>query len=159
MALDMYLKLDGIAGEATQKGFEKWIQIQGWSFGSTTQGGSDVGKMIAGKVSAQDFNFNMQVNSASPKLFLACCKGQHIPKATVVMARMPGNHKVMEYKFTDVLVTNFQLSGGAGDGGIPTESLSMSFLKMEFKYTPMKEDGTPEGSIMANYDLKQAKSA
>ena len=32
-AVDFFLKIDGIEGESTQKGHEKEIEIQSWSFG------------------------------------------------------------------------------------------------------------------------------
>ena len=36
-----------------------------------------------GKVQMQDFHFVMNVNKASPKLFLACATGQHIKRRSL----------------------------------------------------------------------------
>ena len=71
-AVDYFLKLDGIDGETKQKGHEKEIELESWSFGETNAGTfSAGGGGGAGKVSMQDFHFVMSNNKASPKLMLA----------------------------------------------------------------------------------------
>ena len=87
-AVDYFLKIEGVdkgeSPDAQYKGSDGWIQIESWSFGAS-QGGTMQfgGGRGAGKVSMQDFHFTMKVNTASPKLFLACCSGEHFKKATV----------------------------------------------------------------------------
>ena len=71
-AVDFFLKLDGIPGEAQDKKHGKSIDLQSWSWGEQQQGISNIGGGSgAGKVSGGDLHFTMKVCCASPKLFLA----------------------------------------------------------------------------------------
>ena len=70
MAVDYFLKLDGIEGESTDNKHAKEIDVEAWSWGES-QTGSGVpggGGGGAGKVSMQDFHFVIKHNSASPSL-------------------------------------------------------------------------------------------
>ena len=117
MALvDYFLKLDGIDGESTQKGHEKEIELMSWSFGAQNTGTSvSHGGGGAGKVSMQDFHFVMNVNKASPKLFLACASGEHIKKATLV-CRKAGKtqQEYLKWTFSDFIVASYHTGGSHG---------------------------------------------
>jgi len=80
-AVDYFLKVDGIEGESKDDKHKGEIDLESWSWGAsqagTSPGGGGGG---AGKVSMQDFHFVMKVNKATPKLILACAKGDHIPQ-------------------------------------------------------------------------------
>src|SRR5713101_6543722 len=110
MALvDCYLKIDGVDGESADHKHKGSIDVESWSWGESnagTHGGGGGGG--AGKVHMQDFHFVMKINKASPKLFLACASGQHIPKAVLIM-RKAGKEQQEYAKFTmsDLLVSSY----------------------------------------------------
>src|SRR5579884_2014717 len=86
MAVDFYLKLDGIDGESRSAKFEGAIDIESFSWGLSNSGraiGSAATGAGAGKVSFQDIHLTSKVSKASPKLMLACASGKHIPNATL----------------------------------------------------------------------------
>ena len=86
--VDYFLKIEGIPGESYDQGHKDEIQIMSFSWGETQSGTIAAGGGGgAGKVQMQDFHFVMNVCKASPKLFLACATGDHIPKATLTAAR------------------------------------------------------------------------
>src|SRR5438876_11756274 len=89
-AVDYFLKIKGIEGEANDKTHKAEIELELWSWGEsnsgTHAGGSGGG---AGKVAMQVFHFVMKINKASRKLFLACVTDEHIPEATLT-CREPG---------------------------------------------------------------------
>jgi len=153
---DYFLKIDGIEGETKQKGHEKEIEILSFSFGETNQGTfSASGGGGAGKVSMQDFHFMMQVNKASPKLFLACANGQHIKSARLT-CRKAGETQQEFYKvnFSDLLVSSYQTSGSAGGDIVPTDAISLNFAKIEIEYAEQGADGKLAASVKTGYDLK-----
>lgn len=157
-AVDYFLKLDGIDGESTEKGHENEIDVESWSWGESQPGVSQPargGGGGAGKVSMQDFHFNMNYNKASPKLFLAAATGEHIKKATLV-ARKSGGDRQEYYKLTleNILVTSLQDNGDAT--GI-TESFSLNFEKIQMEYRPQRADGSLDAAVKAGYDLKANK--
>ena len=94
MALvDYFLKIEGIPGESQDAKHKDEIQVLSFSFGESQSGTMAFGGGGgAGKVQMQDFHFMMNVNKASPKLFLACACGEHIPSA-ILTARKAGKEQ------------------------------------------------------------------
>ena len=156
MAVDYFLKLDGIQGESQDKTHKNEIEIESFSWGATQTGtASHGGGMGAGRVSVQDFNFVMQVNKASPKLFLACAQGEHIKNA-ILVCRKAGKEQqeYLKVTFTDLLVSNYLTSGAGAGGAAPMDQISLNFSKMEMEYKEQKADGSLGGAIKAHYDMK-----
>lgn len=157
--VDYFLKIDGIEGESQDAKHRGEIEIESWSFGEVQTGtAARGGGMGAGKVQMQDFNFVMKVNKASPKLFLACARGDHI-KSAVLTCRKAGKdqQEYLKVTFSDILVSSFQTSGAASADMLPMDQISLNFAKIEFEYREQKADGTLGGAIKSWYDLKQNK--
>lgn len=154
MAVDYFLKIDGVDGESTDKAHAKEIDLDSWSWGATQTGaaaarGAGAG---AGKVSMQDFHFVMRVNKASPILMLSCATGKHIKSATLTCRKAGGDQQeYLKVTMTDVLVSSYQT---AGAGEIPTDQCSLNFGKIEFEYKPQKADGTLDSPVKTGWDLK-----
>jgi type VI secretion system secreted protein Hcp len=157
-AVDYFLKIDGIDGEAQDKTHKNEIQIESWSFGETNKGTMGAGGGGgAGKVQMGDFHFVMSANKASPKLFLACANGEHIKKA-VLTCRKAGKdqQEYLKWTFSDVLVSSFQTGGTEV---VPTEQISINFTEAQIDYKEQKADGTLGGAISAKYNVKTQSSA
>ncbi len=157
--VDYFLKIDGIEGESQDAKHKGEIEIESWSFGEVQTGtAARGGGLGAGKVQMQDFNFVMKVNKASPKLFLACARGDHI-KSAVLTCRKAGKdqQEYLKVTFSDILVSSFQTSGTASADMVPMDQISLNFAKIEFEYREQKADGTLGGAIKSWYDLKQNK--
>ncbi len=155
MAVDYFLKIDGIPGEATDAKHKAEIDLESWSWGETNSGSQAYGGGGgAGKVAMQDFSFSMKVNKASPKLFLACATGQHIKEANLT-CRKAGKEQqeYLKIKFSDLLISSYQTGGSAGSE-VPTESISFNFAKIEVSYAPQKETGGLDSPVIHKYDLK-----
>ena len=90
--VDYFLKIEGVDGESPDQTYPGWIQLQAWQWAEENAGrwgfGSGGG---SGKVEMKDFEFRMVSNKASPKLFLMCATGEHIPQAKLV-CRKSGLH-------------------------------------------------------------------
>ena len=92
-AVDYFLKIDGIEGEAQDKTHKNEIQLASWSWGETNTGSMGAGGGGgSGKVAMQDFHFVMGVNKATPKLVLACATGEHI-KSAILVCRKAGKEQ------------------------------------------------------------------
>ncbi|MDW8129662.1 MAG: type VI secretion system tube protein Hcp [Bryobacterales bacterium] len=157
--VDYFLKIDGIEGESQDSKHRGEIELESWSFGEVQTGtAARGGGLGAGKVQMQDFNFVMKVNKASPKLFLACARGDHI-KSAVLTCRKAGKdqQEYLKVTFSDVLVSSYQTSGAAGSDMLPMDQISLNFSKIEFEYREQKADGTLGGAIKSWYDVKQNK--
>ncbi|MDR3719378.1 MAG: type VI secretion system tube protein Hcp [Bryobacteraceae bacterium] len=157
MAVDFFLKIDGIPGESQDDKHKNEIDIMSWSWGETQTGTmSRGGGGGAGKVDMQDFHFVMQVNKATPKLILSCASGEHIKKA-VLTCRKAGKtqQEFLIYTFSDLLVSSYQ-TGGSSE--IPAEQVSLNYSKMEVEYKAQKLDGSLDGGIKAGWDTKANKA-
>ncbi len=158
MAIDTFLKIDGIEGECADHKHGKEIQVMSWSWGESNIGSSNVGGGAgAGKVTMQDFHFTCEVSKASPKLLLACATGEHIKQA-VLTNRKAGTEgqEYLVYKFTDILISSYQ-TGGHHGGENPLDQISFNYTKMEVEYKEQKPDGSLGGTTKAGYDLKANK--
>lgn len=159
MAADFFLKIDGIKGESKDSKHKDEIQLESWSWGESNSGSHDAGGGGgAGKVSMQDFHFTMKLNTATPKLFLACANGEHIKEATLTCRKAGGEQQeFLKIKFSDMLVSSYQTGGGGGGDVVPTEQVSLNFSKIEYEYAPQDEKGKLGAPVKAGYDLKANK--
>ena len=96
MAVDMFMKIDTVDGESKDSKHKKDIDVLAWSWGMSNSGSAHVGGGAgAGKVNVQDLSFTKWVDSATPKLALACCDGKHFKDATLVVRK--AGEKPVEY--------------------------------------------------------------
>jgi type VI secretion system secreted protein Hcp len=115
----LFVKIDGIDGESTQKGHEG--EIEAFNFSETFRqsgtptggGGGGAGKFTPGPVV-----FSKLQGKASIGLIRACAKGTHIPNVTITAFRQQGDGKTTPfYKITlkEVFVSaiNEQSTGDA----------------------------------------------
>jgi len=155
--VDYFLKIDGIPGESPDAKHKDEIQLQSFSWGETQAGTAlSGGGMGAGKVQMQDFHFVMNINKASPKLFLACANGEHIKNA-ILTARKAGKDQqdYMKVTFSDLLVSSFQTSGQSDANHLPLDQISFNFTKVEMEYKEQAIDGSLKGAIKAHYNVKE----
>jgi type VI secretion system secreted protein Hcp len=160
MAFDAFLKVSTVPGESTDDKHKDWIEVLSYSWGvSQPSAGSrsTAGAASAERTNHQDFSIVKVLDKASVKLFLSCCKGEHIPEVKLELCRATGDKtKYMEYKMTDVLVTSMR-PGGSAHGGetLPLEEVSFNYGKIELTYTETDHGtGKPKGDVKSNWDLK-----
>jgi type VI secretion system secreted protein Hcp len=157
VAVDYFLKVDGIAGESTDAKHKDEIELVSFNWGvSQASGGRPGTGGGAGKAQFKSFEFLMRVSKASPLLFLATVNGKHIKQASLSVRR--AGKEQLEYlkiKFTDILVSSFNQAAGADQ---PEELVAFDFAKIEIEYTPQSPRGGAVGAVKAGWDLsKNAK--
>ena len=153
-AVDYFLKIDGIPGESTDDKHGGEIDLMSWSWGEHNSGSHGAGGGGgAGKVSMSDFSFTMKVNKASPKLFLHCATGKHIPNA-LLTCRKAGTQQqeYLKIKFNDLLISSYQ-TGGSNNEVVPVDQIAFNFAKIELTYSTQKSDGSLDSPVVHNYDV------
>jgi len=159
MAVDYFLKIDGIPGESQDDKHSNEIDVESWNWGQVNTGSHAGGGAGggAGKVTVHDFNFTMRVSKASPKLFLACATGQHVKEATLVCRKAGKDpQEYLKIKFSDLLISNYQTGGSTGDV-VPVDQVAFNFSKMEISYAPQKSDGSLDSPVVHNFDVQKNK--
>lgn len=153
MAVDMFLKLDGIDGGSEDQMHKDELDVESWSFGESQPGTkyqSGGGGGGAGKVKMQDLLVTSRVDKHTPVLFLACATGEHIKKAVLTMRQSSEDAAgqasffdvFLKVTLEDVLVSSYQVGGSAGSDSIPTDQISLNFAKIEYEYNRQSRDGT-----------------
>jgi type VI secretion system secreted protein Hcp len=128
-SFNTYLSLDGVQGSAGPGSGS--IEILSWSWGATQTGTyNNGGGSGSGKVSMQDFTFTKKFDKASPMLY-QLSKGKRAK--TALFTLNSGGTDYFRIDMSDVTVKSYGLSGG-GSGGVPTESVTISFAKMTVSY-------------------------
>ena len=159
MAVDMFLKLDGIKGESTDSKHKDEIEVMSYSWGLTQTGTMAFGGGGgAGKVQFQDFHFTQKVGTASPLLFKSCSTGAHIKEATITVRKAGESpQEFLQIKLNDILISSYQ-SGGSSGGDVPTDQFSLNFAKIEYAVTAQDATGKPGETVRAGWDLKANKA-
>lgn len=156
MAVDMFLDIEGVEGEAQDHKYGGKIAVLSWSWGETNSGGGGFGTGHgSGKVSMQDFSFTMRMSKATPILMQACASGKHFAKAELTCRK--AGEKPVEYlkvTFTDVMISSYQSGASGGGDEFPIESLSFNFTKVEMNYIPQKKDGSPDNPVKGSWNVK-----
>jgi type VI secretion system secreted protein Hcp len=162
-AVDFFLKIDGIPGEASDDKHKGEIDVESWNWGAIQKGTSGVGGGAgAGKVAMHDFEFVMRHNKASPQLMLACATGKHL-KTAILYARKAGGEQQEYYniKLTDILVSSYKTGAdGLAENGriVPTDHVAFNFGKIEMEYKPQKAEGGLDAPVKTGYDVALNKA-
>jgi type VI secretion system secreted protein Hcp len=118
------LSLEGVADD---------IQLVSWTFGQTQSAIPSSGG--AGKLDVHDIHFTKTHDASSPKLFLDCASGNHIPSATLDVCSDPGcNTKILQYTMQDVIVSSYETGSSSSSDCTPTEQVSLNFAEVKIDY-------------------------
>ena len=158
----IYMKYGAIAGDVTESGHATWIELGSlqWGVGrgvGSSTGSSEDRESTAPSVS--EVTITKDFDKASLKLLGEAYQGTGDGDATTVQIDFVRTNKgkldvYSTITLSNVIVSGYSLSSG---GDRPTESISLNFVKIETKMTPMKPDGTPDNPVTLTYDLGQAK--
>lgn len=160
MAVDMFLKINGIDGESKDATHIGQIDVLAWSWGMSQSGSFHVGGGGgAGKVNVQNLNFTKYVDKASPNLMLFCSNGTHITDATLYVrkaGKTPLEYIIIEMKKIMVVAVS---TGGSGGEDRLTENISFNFAHVKVDYQQQKDDGAKEGGpVTYLWDIEANKS-
>lgn len=154
MAVDMFMKIDTVDGEAQDSKHKKEIDVLSWSWGISNSGSAHNGSGAgAGKANVHDLTFTKWVDTATPKLALACCSGKHYKDATLVIRK--AGDKPVEYvkiKMETVMITSIATGGSGGEDRLQ-ENVTLNFAKVNLDYVPQDDKGGPGTAIPMSWDI------
>ena len=160
MAVDMFLKIEGVKGESEDDSHKNEIDVLAWSWGMSQSGTLHAGKGGGGgKAAIQDISVTKWVDSSTPVLMKYCSSGQHIAKAQLVVRKAGGESGPLEYiviKMGPVLITSISGGGSGGEDRL-TENVTLNFKKVEYDYTPQDEKGGKGDAIPWKFDIAANK--
>lgn len=154
MAVDMFLKLDGIDGESQDKTWKGKIDVLAWSWGVSNSGTTHMGSGSgAGRAVHQDISVTKWMDKASPILLQHAVNGKHIASGQLVCRKAGG--KQMEYiklDFKDIIITSLSVGGSGGEDRL-TENVSINFGSYKYNYIEQTSAGGEGAKPEYKYDI------
>tara|TARA_R110002049_G_scaffold10127_3_gene50398 strand:- start:106724 stop:107197 length:474 start_codon:yes stop_codon:yes gene_type:complete len=155
----MFLKLEGIEGEAQDDKHKKEIDVLAWSWGASQSGTTHMGGGGGGgKASFMDLSVTKYVDSASALLLQHVADGKHINEGTLFVRKAGGSPlEYIKLKMEDIIVTSYQTGGSGGEDRL-TENVVLNFSVWTLDYVPQKTDGSGEAPKKAGWDIAANKT-
>lgn len=160
MAVDYFLKVDGIPGESTDAKHKGEIDVLAFSWGvSNDASPGSGGGGGAGKAHFEDLMVVARTSKASPKLWLACATGQHLKTAVLTCRKGAAKSQVEFLKITlsDVTITSYDIDGS--DEEPPLDHVALAFAKVVTEYVAQDATGKLQPPVKAGWDLKKNAKA
>jgi type VI secretion system secreted protein Hcp len=150
MAMQIFLTLDGVKGEAQDERFNGWIDVLSWNWGMTQSGTTHMGMGGGGgKVDVDDISLTKYVDSATHEMIKYCCSGEHIASGQLIVAKAGGGAPVdyLKIDMEDIMIASYQTGGTQYGLDRVQESLVLNFRRFQMTYTQQMADGGagPEG--------------
>lgn len=160
--MSIFVNYEGIKGESSDSGHKSWMDVEAvaWGVGrhinssTATQGDRESSNAVI-----SDLQITRAMDSATPKLFLeSCCgTGKEVKIHLSKTGTGSGADVYMEYTLKNALISSYSVNAVGQDTARPTETLTISFVDVEVKYTPYDENGNAEAAIAVGYDTATNK--
>jgi type VI secretion system secreted protein Hcp len=163
-AMAIYMKLTlgkEIKGDVTAEGFEDWIGIQSWQYGSGRAVSMHVGSTAnreASMPSLSEMSMSKSMDSSSGMLAQKALAGLEVGTAEIALVRTGGKgeaERVATFKLEGVVISGYSVS--AGEGGAPQENFSLSYTKLEGDFVGSDPSHKNGKEMKFSYDLSTGK--
>jgi type VI secretion system Hcp family effector len=159
MSSNMFMKIDGIKGESSDKKNKDQFEILSFSHGvsqPTSATRSSAGGGTVERCMHQDFSVSKYMDAGTADLNFFCCQGKTIKKVEIFCYRADESGDdvlYMTYTLDNCIVSNISVGGGGGD--IPVENISFNYSEIGWDYAVQKEVGGEAGHHKKGWDLSK----
>lgn len=122
-AVDAFLKIEGIKGEATNDKHKGEIEVLSYSWGTSAASGRSRPPQGPGTLT-----ITKAVDVSSPALTNASRNRRRFQQVTLTLPPSRQGETYLVVRLADVVVTAVRRSN---DGSVPTESISFNYTKVE----------------------------
>jgi len=144
-AVDMFLKMDGIAGESTDERHRGEIDILSFGWEIAPKSGDLVGRTA--KVCAHDISFVKNVDKASPLLVQNAIVGSLIPAVQLSVRKAgAGQQEFIVIELTNVLISSVSHSVSSSTSQL--ETFTLNFASGKFTFKPQRADGSVDQAVV-----------
>lgn len=142
-----------IKGESSSRSHSEWIDLSSFS----ESGSREVPSGAGGGTSNANFDdvaVTKFVDSSSVPLRLALAEGRIFNEIQIEIVKQCGGNPYLQYAITLTAPMISSITAGAGAGSLPTEALSISFVRIETMYTPVSTSCKLEPPLFSFYDKR-----
>jgi len=156
-AMDIYLRVDGIEGEATEAKHKGWIQVASFHHAVTQPATTQTGARSTGRATFTDLTVTKSIDKASVRLLQACARGERLKSAALSVCRADRTREEF-YRVTlkEVAVTGVETAGDTASQA--RETLTLGFAAIAWTYRPASDTGKAQPEITAAWDLTANKA-
>jgi type VI secretion system secreted protein Hcp len=145
-----------IEGDATQQGFEGWINLHSFQWDMSRAFTKDTGRAFnreGAQAHVGRIVVTKEVDHASGQILKTACTEHKGKKVEIAFVRTgdPGD-PYLKFTLTDTLFQNLQLSGPR-DSVRPTEQITLDFTELLVETVVLKEDNTGEAPLKVTYNI------
>jgi type VI secretion system secreted protein Hcp len=156
----IYLKFGKVKGNVTEAGHKDWIEVSSVQWGVGRGISTPVGSTANREASApsvSEVTITKQMDMASTDMFMESVKGNKGEEVKIDIVSTGNPPRVFcTYTLSNALVSGYSVSTG---GDRPTESLSLNFTKLEFKYVPSTTENAQGTPVTVAFDLSKATTS
>jgi type VI secretion system secreted protein Hcp len=157
--MSAYIKFDGIDGEVSEKGHDKWVEIQmaSWAVDKAIQSGVTGSQRRRGDTRVHDITISKVVDKSSPKLFEAVANGKVFKKVQIEFTATytdAGQVTYLALELENVHVASCSVSWSEGAS---SESCVLNYTKIKYTYTENDEKGGKKGNVETTWDTDKAQ--
>jgi len=160
MLAGMFIKFEGVEGEAQHKNYGGWCNALSFSQGQSLLERQSLAGAARQKADVvfEDIVVVKELDKASPKLAEAVCQGKVFPKVEIHLTRSYTSADLVTYytyELNNVLIVNYRIGGSGYSEHIPTEEISLSFEEIKVTYTEIDEGGRPKGNVEYEWRVEE----
>ncbi len=156
----LFIKFDGIDGEAKDKDHKGWSDLLSMSWGLHRAGAGATGQTRRrGVVTVEDVVCTKEYDKSSPKLAESVCTGKVFPKVEIHDTTTYSENRAtfLKYELKNVLVSSHNVSAaGAGDA-VPTDSMSLNFEEVKQTYVEYDSAGKKKGNVEMTWKVEEGE--
>jgi type VI secretion system secreted protein Hcp len=142
----IFLQVAGVTGESVDQLHPGWIDLLSYSWNETHPSG--------GKPSFAPILVQMGLSRATPPLFGDTATGKQVPTAVIQAAKTEAGGEANYLTITLSNVTVSRLSeNSASGGGVPTETMNLSYSKIAISYTQYASSGVKVNTYAICWDV------
>jgi type VI secretion system secreted protein Hcp len=160
---EIHLDLASIQGESISAVHPNEIEISSFQWGiSNSPVNTSAGLIKGGKVSMTEITVTKAIDKASVQLLKASATGQILKGARITWSKSTGGKKPEDFitiTLTGVLVSSVQQTSSRSGEGMGTETVTLSFDKVNIDYKVQDKTGLLISAGQMAYDLALGKSS
>ncbi|MFC0588212.1 type VI secretion system tube protein Hcp [Novosphingobium aquiterrae] len=153
-----FLRIDGIDGDSSAKGFSEWIELESFSFGESISGAISGG---SGLPSFSDIALVLRGSTALTALMSASATGVHILSAEirgVAGTGISGTSVVYDLTLNHVLVSSVQQSDASDGDSVDYSFINLNYGQIGLVTTSLNPDGSAGTQHSFGWDLTTSKA-
>jgi type VI secretion system secreted protein Hcp len=154
----VYVKFDGIDGEAQDDNHKKWIDVLSVDWGAHKPGGGATGQSRRrGAAVVEDVTLTLEYEKAAPKLQEKCLTGEIIKKVEIELTSTYGGARAtyLKYELKNVMISSFQTNASGNDETPPTVVIANNFEEIKVTYTEFDDEGNKKGNVETSFKVEK----